>query len=161
MFIILFGVTGSGKTTIGQKLANELNWQFYDADDFHPAANVEKMRQGIPLNEEDRKPWLQRLRELASSCIRQGQGAVLACSALREAYRLYLQTDDSVKFVFLKGDYTLIQGRLSKRVGHYMNPNLLQSQFDALEEPEGGITVVDISPDPEAIVQDIRKQLSI
>jgi gluconokinase len=161
MFIIVFGVTGSGKTTIGTLLAKELGWQFYDADNFHPAANVEKMRQGIPLNDDDRIPWLAKLQELIRSYTDKGENAVLACSALRESYRQYLQAGGEVKFIYLKGDFVLIQQRLNNRRGHYMNPNLLQSQFNTLEEPRPEITVIDIAPTPALIVQAIRKELKI
>jgi gluconokinase len=161
MFIIVFGVTGSGKTTIGTLLAKELGWQFYDADNFHPAANVEKMRQGIPLNDDDRIPWLAKLQALIRSYTDKGENAVLACSALRESYRQYLQAGGEVKFIYLKGDFVLIQQRLNNRRGHYMNPNLLQSQFNTLEEPRPEITVIDIAPTPALIVQAIRKELKI
>jgi gluconokinase len=161
MFIIVFGVTGSGKTTIGTLLAKELGWQFYDADNFHPVANVEKMRQGIPLNDDDRIPWLAKLQELIRSYTDKGENAVLACSALRESYRQYLQAGGEVKFIYLKGDFVLIQQRLNNRRGHYMNPTLLQSQFNTLEEPRPEITVIDIAPTPVLIVQAIRQELKI
>lgn len=155
------GVTGSGKTTIGQMLAKGLGWKFYDADDFHPKANVEKMRQGIPLTDGDRIPWLKILGELVEACLRKGENAVLACSALKKSYREYLlKQDREVKLVYLKGDYDLIQKRLEGRRGHYMNPKLLASQFATLEEPEGGLTV-DISGEPGAIVALIRKELNL
>ncbi len=161
MFIIVFGVTGSGKTTIGSMLAEELCWEFFDADNFHPAANVEKMRQGIPLNDQDRVPWLAQLQHLIRTYTDKGKNGVLACSALKESYRRFLQDGGEVKFIFLKGDFGLIQERLNNRRGHYMNPNLLQSQFSTLEEPGPGITIVDIAPMPSYIVQVIRQELKI
>ncbi len=160
-FIILFGVTGAGKTTIGLLLAAELGWPFYDADDFHPAANVEKMRQGIPLTDADRKPWLDSLHHLIKTSLDEGKPGILACSALRESYREYLQVGDGVEYVYLRGDFDLIQQRLAGRVGHYMNPALLRSQFDALEEPGHGATIVPVDQPPAAIVAEIRKELEV
>ena len=167
MVIILFGVTGSGKTTVGQLLAAELGWKFYDADEFHSASNVEKMRQGIPLTDADRWPWLERLRELVSECINKREHAVVACSALKEAYREYLTISDEVKLVYLRGNYSLIEARLKKRRGHFMKPRLLQSQFDTLEEPgakadpRDKALVVDIGQTPDKIVEQIKTELRI
>lgn len=161
MVIILFGVTGSGKTTIGRLLSGELGWKFYDADDFHTPANIEKMKRAIPLTDEDRKLWLERLRELISDSLAQRIDMVLACSALKEAYRKYLRVNDEVKFVFLKGDFKLIQERLKNRRGHFINPALLPSQFFTLEESQGKITVVDVAPSPAVIVRKIRDRIGI
>ena len=108
MIIIVFGVSGAGKTTVGKLLARELGWQFLEADDFHPAANIEKMRRGHPLTDEDRWPWLDRLREQIEQLLSAGENAVLACSALKRAYRDRLRVSDEVKFVFLRGDYALV-----------------------------------------------------
>ena len=160
MVIILMGVTGSGKTTIGRLLSEQLGWKYYDADDFHSAANVEKMRQGIPLNDEDRRPWLESLRELISKSLEQDENIVLACSALKESYRDLLVLDERVRVVYLKGDYELIRKRLSERHGHYMNPKLLDSQFETLEEPTDALCV-DVSPPPEEIVKTIRQDLGL
>jgi len=160
-FLILFGVTGAGKTTIGLLLSSELGWPFYDADDFHPAANVEKMRQGIPLTDEDRRPWLESLRALIQSSLTDGKPGILACSALKETYRQYLHVGDEVRYVYLRGEYNLIQRRLEGRVGHYMNPALLRSQFKALEEPHHGELVVDIDQVPAAITREIRERLGM
>lgn len=160
MVIILMGVTGSGKTTVGLLLAQQLNWRYYDADDFHSRANVEKMRDGIPLSDQDRLPWLEALRELVTDCLERAENAVLGCSALKESYREYLLVDERVRLVYLKGDYETIQRRLSKRRGHYMSPALLESQFDTLEEPEGDLQV-DIFLTPEQIVESIRGDLRI
>jgi gluconokinase len=161
MVVILFGVSGVGKTTIGKLLAHELNWKFYDADDFHPEANVRKMTNGIPLTDEDRTPWLDTLRNLIEKCLAESESAVLACSALRDSYRNYLKVNDDVKLIHLSGSYEQIQERLAKRKDHYMNPNLLKSQFVTLEEPAKDIVAVDITPAPEAIVEAIRKLLNI
>ncbi len=160
-FIILFGVTGAGKTTIGLLLAAELGWPFYDADDFHPAANVEKMRQGIPLTDADRTPWLESLHDLIKTSLDEGKPGVLACSALKESYREYLDVGEGVEYVYLRGDFALIQQRLAGRVGHYMNPALLRSQFDALEEPRRGETIISVNQPPAAIVGDIRRELGV
>ncbi len=160
-FIILFGVTGAGKTTIGLLLAADLGWPFYDADDFHPAANVEKMRQGIPLTDADRKPWLDSLHHLIKTSLDEGKPGILACSALRESYREYLQVGEGVEYVYLRGDFDLIQQRLAGRVGHYMNPALLRSQFEALEEPLRGETVISVDQPPAAIVGEIRRELGV
>jgi gluconokinase len=160
MVIILMGVTGSGKTTVGRLLAAELGWSYYDADDFHPPANVEKMRSGVPLNDADRQPWLETLRDLIRNCLERNEAAILGCSALKESYRRFLLLDERVELIYLKGDYDLIRQRLLKRRGHYMNPKLLDSQFDVLEEPEEALHI-DISSSPQEIVQTIRSSLGI
>jgi len=161
MIIILMGVSGSGKTTIGARLAQALGWPFYDGDQFHPPANIAKMQQGIPLTDADRWPWLHALRAHIETCIHQGVSAVLACSALRQAYREHLSIDEAeVRLVYLKGNYDLIRKRLAQRRGHFMPPGLLASQFAALEEPEEGV-VVDIVHPPDTIVELIREQLGV
>jgi gluconokinase len=159
--IIVFGVAGVGKTTVGKALAAALDWSFYDADKFHPAANIQKLRDGIPLNDDDRQPWLEKLRALITDCIEAEESAVLACSALKEAYRSYLKVSDEVKLVHLKADYTVIQERVRSRRGHFINPALLQSQFEILEPPSAGALVIDASDRPENIVKEIRKELQI
>ena len=161
MIIILFGVSGSGKSLIGRLLATELGWEFYDADQFHPLDNIEKLKQGIALTDEDRGPWLERLCELLQVIRGQGRDAVLACSALKESYRRRLELCAEVKLVFLKGDYALIERRLRERQGHFMNPELLRSQFETLEEPQGGALVVDVTPDPYEIVKIIMSELKL
>jgi len=159
--IILMGVTGCGKTTIGELLAEELGWVYYDGDDFHPEPNVAKMAQGLPLTDEDRFPWLRRLVEEIGRWIAAGEDAVLACSALKAAYRDILASGRSqIHIVYLKGSMELIRQRLQDRVHRYMPVSLLESQFKALEEPEDAVTV-DIAPSPEAIVQEIRQRLGI
>ena len=161
MILVLFGVSGSGKTTIGRLLAQELDWNFYDADDFHPTSNVEKMRQGLPLAEANRWPWLERLRELLTQGIARKEELILACSALKEEYRKYLHINDEIKWIFLKGEYQLIADRIQDRRGHFMNPNLLRDQFEVLEEPRGNAVVIDIAADPTTIVERIRNKLRI
>src|SRR5690606_6477920 len=131
MIIIVFGVTGCGKSTVGERLARELNLPFYDADKFHPEANVEKMALGIPLTDEDRWPWLDILAAKLKEWDRQ-KGAVLACSALNERYRRVLQSVPTIHWVLLEGTRELIRERLESRVGHFMNPALLESQFATL-----------------------------
>jgi gluconokinase len=158
MIVILMGVTASGKTTVGRMLAAELGYQFYDADDFHSPANIDKMRHGIPLNDADRLPWLETLRDLVRRCLTEHREAVLACSALKETYRQYLLIDPQVRLVYLKAGQDLIRQRLLRRRGHFMNPALLESQFATLEEPKHAIEV-DASLSPGEIVSAIRRQL--
>lgn len=161
--IIIFGVSGAGKTAVGKLLARELGWQFLEADDFHPAANIEKMHNGRPLTDEDRWPWLDRLREQIEQLLFAGENAVLACSALKRAYRNRLRVSDEVKFVFLHGDYALIEKQLRSRRGHFMNAALLQSQFDDLQEPqadEHALTVA-LGRAPEEIVEEIEAKLHL
>ena len=161
MVIVLMGVSGSGKTTIGECLAEQLGWPFYEGDDFHPPANVAKMSQGIPLDDSDRLPWLDRLRDLICEHVERGQNAIVACSALKESYRQRLAQDSSeVCFVYLQGDYHLIEERMEARQNHFMKAGLLESQFKTLEEPQKAL-VVDISRPPEVIVRYIREQLEL
>src|SRR5687767_14336865 len=136
MVIILMGVTASGKTTVGRMLAVELAYRFYDADDFHPRANIDKMRRGIALDDADRRPWLKALSDLVRRCLAGHTDAVLACSALKQSYRRSLLIDPQVRLVYLKADHGLIRQRLRQRQGHFMNPDLLASQFATLEEPQ-------------------------
>ena len=162
MVIILFGVTGAGKTEVGRALANDLGWSFYDADQFHAPESVDKMRRGIPLTDDDRWPWLDSLRAKIEQCIQRGENAVLACSALKAAYRDHLAVDGEVKLVHLKGDYALIAARLRHRREHFMNPDLLRSQFDTLEEPEGeGALILDVRATPVELVRTIRDRLNV
>jgi gluconokinase len=139
------GVSGSGKTTIGQAIASKLGWDFYDADDFHPQENITKMEHGIPLSDSDRAPWLDSLQDLIESCLTRERPGVLACSALKERYRQkLLEGNKGVEIIYLRGSYDLIWSRMSARKDHYMKPEMLRSQFDALEEPTDALTV-DIS----------------
>ncbi|NJR40752.1 MAG: gluconokinase [Leptolyngbyaceae cyanobacterium CSU_1_4] len=161
MVILIMGVSGSGKTTIGEGLALELKWQFKDADDFHSDANIEKMRQGIPLTDRDRQPWLQALRQAIDKALQSNANLVLACSALKAAYRQALgEPSGQVKFVYLKGSFELIAQRLGQRQGHYMKADLLRTQFYALEEPHDAIAV-QIDQSPSAIVQQIKHCLHL
>lgn len=158
-FVIVMGVAGSGKTTVGQALAQRLGWDFYDADGFHPAENVTKMASGIPLDDADRAPWLASLHVLISVSLEENRPAVLACSALKESYRQrLLEGNDDVLVVYLKGTYELIWSRISARRDHYMKPEMLKSQFDALEEPTDVLTI-DISMSVEEIVAEILKHI--
>ena len=160
MIIVLMGVTGSGKTTVGRLLAADLGWTYADADDFHSELNIEKMNGGIPLNDADRKPWLESLGKLVRDCLIRSENAVLACSALKESYREFLLLDEQVRLVYLKGDYRVIRERLAARRGHYMDPALLDSQFETLEEPSECLRV-DAASEPHAIIRTIRNGLSI
>ena len=158
MFILMMGVTGCGKTTIGKLLSTALSWPFHDADDFHSPDNVRKMASGIPLTDEDRGPWLEELHKLISHDNEQGGNGVLACSALKDAYRRILIADTDVAIVYLKAHPDLIRSRLDARSGHYMPKGLIESQFLDLEEPTKGI-VVDAAGPPEQIVAAIRSEL--
>ena len=161
MIVVIFGVSAAGKTTIGQLLARELGWEFYEADDFHSADNIKKMKRGVPLTDEDRRPWLGRLRELIEHSLAAGENAVLACSALKKAYRDRLRVSEEVKFVFLRGDRARICKQLRQRRGHFMNPALLESQFQDLEEPRSSeqVLTVDLGGNPRDLVQLIKKKL--
>jgi gluconokinase len=160
MVIILMGVTASGKTTVGRMLAMESGYRFDDADDFHPRANIDKMQRGIPLDDADRQPWLEALRDHIRRCLAENRDTVLACSALKEAYRRYLLIDPQVRLVYLKADRDLIRQRLLERRGHFMNLALLESQFATLEEPKD-VLWVDASRSPREIVASIRRQLQV
>jgi gluconokinase len=160
MVILLMGVTGVGKTTVGQALARELNWHFADADDFHAAENVAKMRAGIPLEDEDRAPWLQALREAIVQWIAEGKSVVLACSALKESYRKQLVVSPEVKVVWLHAEYEVIERWLTERHGHYMNPALLKSQFETLEPPRDAVSI-DADQNVPAVVAAVRREVGV
>lgn len=158
--ILVMGVSGAGKTTIGKQLAETLHWQFQDADWFHPAANLDKMRRGIPLSDADRLPWLMTMQQAIVGWLQAQTNTVFACSALKAEYRQMLCQSPQVRQVYLKGSYAFIQQRLQQRKGHYMKADLLQSQFDSLEEPDEAIQI-DIVQAPAAIIAEIRKALNV
>jgi gluconokinase len=160
MVVIVMGVTGAGKTTVGRLLAEESGWEFADADDFHPPENVEKMRQGIPLNDDDRRPWLEHLRNEIARWIATQRNVVLACSALKRSYRQELDVGPQVRFVYLKGSEDLIADRLRSRHGHFAGEQILAGQFSDLEEPENALTI-EIASTPEQIAAQIREKLGL
>ena len=161
MVIVVMGVSGAGKTTIGKQLAEQLGWEFHDADDLHSEANKAKMASGIALTDADRAPWLASIRALIADRLGHNLNVVMACSALKQSYRDEIIVDPAqVKIVYLKGSPELIASRVAHRTNHFMNKDLLGSQFDTLEEPRDAI-VVDIAPPPEIIVANIRKQLGL
>jgi gluconokinase len=169
VIVVIMGVCGCGKTSVGQALANRLGWQFFDADDFHPPANVAKMATGVALTDEDREPWLDRLAAEMRAVARKGGDAVLACSALKESYRQRIarglqdpgpEEEGGAEFriVYLKGDAKTIEPRLALRSGHFMPSSLLASQFAALEEPDDAM-VIDIRQTTEAQAAQIAAAL--
>lgn len=154
------GVTGAGKTTVGSLLAQQLDWQFADADQFHPPANIAKMRRGIALTDADRAPWLAAMSGAIEHWLACAENAVLACSALKRAYRETLCIDARVKMIYLKGSNDLISGRVRSRQGHFAKAGLVSSQFADLEEPTDAITL-DVGYSPEEVVAEARKQLCL
>ncbi|MEO8304074.1 MAG: gluconokinase [Betaproteobacteria bacterium] len=158
MIALLMGVSGSGKTVVGEALAADLGWPFFDGDDFHPPENVAKMASGTPLVDADRWPWLDRLAKEMATVNERGGDAVLACSALRQIYRDRLARAGDVRFIHLKGDYDTIAARLATRSHRYMPPTLLASQVATLEEPAGAI-VIDVRDGIPVQVEKIRRAL--
>ena len=159
MITIVMGVSGSGKTTVGKLLAQSLNWDFSDADDYHPSANIEKMTLGIPLEDADRLPWLLQLQAAIDRWLLENKNVVLACSALKASYREMLCRDQQrMKIVYLKGSFHLLATRLKSRENHYMKADLLLSQLETLEEPENAI-IIDASQPLELIVGQIKNHL--
>jgi gluconokinase len=157
--VVLMGVSGSGKTTIGRRLSNKLGWDFYDADDFHPQANIDKMSRGVPLTDADRWPWLEKLHKLISEYVIKNRSVVLACSALKNSHRdLLLRNVSHAVLVYLRGDHDLIKERMQQRQDHYMRAHMLDSQFESLEEPNDAL-IIDIDADPEAIINAIIQSL--
>jgi len=159
VIVLLMGVSGAGKTTVGTMLASQLGWEFADADDYHPAANVEKMRNGIPLTDADREPWLESLRSLIAAWMAAGKSAVLACSALKQEYRDRLMVGASMRVVYLKADRELLRERLLLRRGHYMKEGMLESQIETLEEP-ADVIVLDARSSVEDIVREVRVRVT-
>jgi gluconokinase len=159
MIVVVMGVTGAGKTTVGQRLATALGAEFVDADDYHPPRNVAKMRAGTPLTDTDRQPWLERLNALLRERAARGASVVLACSALKAAYRATLLAEmPAARLVYLRGGREQLAARLAARQGHYMDPGLLDSQLATLEEPTDAI-VAEVAGTPEAIVAAIGRAL--
>ena len=161
MVIVVFGVTGTGKTRVGSALAEALRWTFIDADDVHEEANRAKLNRGIPLNDEDRGPWLTRLRGIIQASLTRRRNTVLACSALKRAYRRYLHVGPEVVFVYLRTETHVLEERLRRRRGHFANPILLQSQLETLEEPLDDTLTVDTADSPVKIVNLIRETLKL
>jgi gluconokinase len=159
--IILMGVSGVGKTAVGKRLAEALGWRFLEGDDFHPLANIAKMAAGIPLTDEDRAPWLERLRELIAEALARGEDVVLACSALKRSYRQLLTVDPArVRWVYLWAPREVIASRLARRTGHFMLLGLLGSQLEALEVPED-VPWVDVTPGVDEVAAAIRARLEV
>jgi carbohydrate kinase (thermoresistant glucokinase family) len=155
MIFVVMGVSGCGKTTVGCLLAKHLNCNFYDADDYHPRVNIEKMASGHPLDDNDRLPWLRHLNEMLLEHSKSGDYVVLACSALKQKYREYLSEGiGQLDFIYLKGDYGVIIERMRLRKEHYMKADMLRSQFEALEEPDSTLNI-DIRKTPGNIVSEI------
>jgi gluconokinase len=158
MIVLLMGTTGAGKTTIGRILAKQLGWTFLEADDFHPRANIEKMKHGIPLTDADRAPWLAAIHEELIRRNGGGENAVLACSALKQKYRDQLAAGVPMRVVYLKGSYEEMRRHIKRRHGHFAGEAILAGQFADLEEPKDAI-VAEVSRTPEEIVSELRREL--
>jgi gluconokinase len=158
LVILVMGVSGSGKTTIGRRLAGALDLPFFDGDDLHPKSNLAKMAAGVPLTDADRWPWLDRIRDLIGSLVRDDQPAVIAASMLKRAYRQYVDWTDQVTYVYLRGEPELIRKRMRQRGGHFMRAGMLDSQYAVLEPPADAIAV-DVARSPSAIVDSIVARL--
>jgi carbohydrate kinase (thermoresistant glucokinase family) len=163
MVIVVMGATGAGKTTVGSLLAGRLGWTVADADDFHSAANVDKMRAGIALDDADRGPWIEALGGAIESWLAKGEDVVLACSALKRSYRERLTRGPGVTFVYLKGAFEEIEARLDTRRGHFAGKNLLRSQFEELEEPavDENAIAVSLGQTPGEIVTEVARRLGL
>lgn len=161
MIVVLAGVSGVGKTTVGRLLARDLGWQFLDADDFHPESNIEKMRAGVPLTDQDRREWLDDLRSQIELFLEREKNLILACSALKRAYRDVLAIDDRVKIFLLDADIETVRTRTEGRADHFMPPELLQSQFEMLERLDAGVEemTIDASQSAEEIAGEIARRV--
>ena len=158
--IILMGVSGCGKTSVGKSLEEALGWTFYDGDNYHPRENIDKMSLGIPLNDQDREPWLIALQDLINEENQKGNSVILACSALKKSYRDILRTDiEGMLFVHLDGDFDLIWARMQAREEHYMKAEMLQSQFETLEKPRNAL-IVEIDSPISSITDKIISQIN-
>ncbi len=159
--LLLMGVAGSGKTTIGRRLATELGWPYHEADDFHSAANKDKMGRGLPLDDYDRAPWLAAIRTAMDDCLAAGRSAVFTCSGLKEKYRGVLMNGaPGVSLVYLACDYETSLARVGRRQGHYMKADMVKSQFEALETPADALTL-DTRLPPGKIIAEIKRSLSL
>ena len=160
MILILMGVCGSGKTIIGKALAERLHSTFYDGDDFHPESNKEKMSRAVPLTDEERIPWLKKIREKIGECAAKNEPAIFGCSALKTSYREILLSGNLVtRLIHLTAPFEVIKERLSARKGHFFNPALLTSQLDTLEVPDNALTI-DVTPPVEEVVATIANSLN-
>jgi gluconokinase len=160
MILLVMGVAGSGKTTVGKLLAQKLGWLFLDADDFHPPENIEKMKHGVSLTDEDREPWLAAIHAELLKCAAKNQDAVLACSALKQSYRETLASGVDLRICYLKGTYSEIGSRLESRSGHFAGEAILAEQFSDLEEPRDALSLP-VSDTPEEIVRDALRKLEL
>ena len=161
MIVVIMGISGSGKTTVGALLARRLGWTYFEGDEFHSPANIEKMSRGIALDDADRLPWLVGIKKAIDDCVARGEHAVVACSALRERYRRMLSAQlPEIRFVYLKGSPEIIRQRMNVREGHYMKAGMLESQLASLEEPDDAI-VANIALSPQAIVSHVESELGM
>jgi gluconokinase len=162
MIVVVFGASGSGKSTVGVALADRLGWRFVDADSFHSPASVDRIRAGLSLGDEDRWPWLHRLHDELAAAADRGESMVLACSALKPKYRRILRGDlDDVRFVYLDAPVAVLRSRLEQRSGHFAGVEILEDQLRELEVPGHDEICVDATLPPEAIVSDIRRALAV
>lgn len=157
MILLVMGVTGSGKTTVGKLLAQQLGWLFLDADDFHPPENIEKMMHGVSLTDEDREPWLAAIHTELLKCAAKSQDAVLACSALKQSYRKRLASRVDLRICYLKGSYAEISSRLKSRTGHFAGEAILAGQFSELQEPDDAVVLQVVNTPEENVLEALRK----
>jgi gluconokinase len=161
VIVVLMGVSGAGKTAVGELLAKRLGWPLVDGDDLHPASNISKMTAGVPLTDEDRLPWLQKIRDAIVEHAGSGRSAIVACSALKRTYRKFLlQGQPDTRLVYLRGPPVVLERRLGERRGHFFDPNLLASQLETMEEPKDAV-VVDVDAELEAVVDSVATALDL